>query len=130
MCPHVSSTNGRWQVPAGAVGGWGVRRAVNGAIQAIWSCGNCGYRTTPVPHRFLEQLGLDIREMPIIVDYAGTFARCLVRGCEAGDVELNHFAPQAIFGDDANDWPTGWLCVRHQEWGQRVTPQISHRRAS
>lgn len=69
--------------------------------------------------------------MPIVVDYAGMFARCLVRGCEAGDVELNHFAPQAIFGDNADDWPMGYLCVAHHiEWGQRVTPHLNRRRSA
>ncbi len=70
-----------------------------------------------------------MRTLPITEDYVGQFARCIVRGCEADDVELNHFAPQAIFGPDADLWPTGYLCVRHhREWGERVTPQLNRPR--
>jgi hypothetical protein len=129
--PHVLTVRGQWRNPPATEGDWGVRRAGNGALQVIWTCRVCGFRTSPVRHIDLPRMGVDIRDLPIVEDYAGTFARCIVRGCESGEVELNHFAPQAIFGTDADDWPTGYLCVRHhQEWGERVTPQLNRRRAS
>lgn len=120
---------GSWSAPNDAQGAWGVRRATNGAIQAIWFCGRCSYRTSAVSHYSLSEMGVDIRGVPIVEDYAGLFARCVVRGCERGDVELNHFAPRAIFGADADLWPTGYLCrEHHMEWGERVTPHLNRPR--
>lgn len=112
-----------------APGSWGVRRIANGSIQVIWSCGLCDYRSSSLPHYLAAERGIDIRSLPIVEDYAGLYGRCVVRGCESDEVELNHFAPQAIFGPTADDWPTGYLCVKHhREWGERVTPQLNRPR--
>lgn len=127
---HVLRLNGQWVIPP-AIGSWGVRRAANGSLQVVWSCGVCDYRTSAVPHYVVQANGINIRQLPIIEDYAGLYARCVVRGCLADEVELNHFAPQAIFGDAADDWPMGYLCVaHHREWGERVTPQLNKTRRS
>lgn len=127
---HVQRVDGRWRTPL-TLGSWGVRRVANGSLQIIWFCGKCDYRTTPVPHEVVINLGMSVRTLPIVEDYAGLFGRCIVRGCLSDEVELNHFAPQAIFGEAADDWPTGYLCVKHhQEWGERVTPQLNRPRRS
>lgn len=126
--PHVARADGRWVLPTAAVGLWGLRRVANGSFQAIWTCERCSYRSTPVPHQFVP---VDMRALPIIIDYAGQFARCIVRGCDADEVELNHFGPRAVFGADAERWPTGYLCpTHHREWGERVTPQLNRRRSA
>lgn len=126
---HARRFDGRWLVPAG--GSWALRRAANGSLQVTWQCLTCSYRSSALPHELLAELGVDIRALPIREDYAGLYARCVVRGCEAEDVELHHFAPRAIFGADAESWPQGYLCVRHhREWGERVTPQLNRRAAS
>lgn len=98
----------------------------------IWLCGACDYRSSSVPHHVAQMAGINIRELDIVEDYAGQYGRCIVRGCTTDLVELNHFAPRAIFGDEAEDWPTGYLCPEHhREWGERVTPQLNRpRRAS
>ena len=125
---HVQRVDGRWSVPT-AVGSWTCRRASNGAIQIIWSCGICDYRSSAIPHYVAQAARVDIRTLPITEDYAGLFGRCIVRGCTSDEVELNHFAPQAIFGEQADDWPTGYLCIKHhQEWGERVTPHLNRPR--
>lgn len=125
---HVRRVEGRWFLPR--VGGsWGVRRVANGSLQVVWTCSFCNYRSTPVPHYVVADHGIDVRALAIVEDYAGLYGRCIVRGCESDEVELNHFAPQAIFGDAADDWPTGYLCVKHhREWGERVTPHLNHPR--
>jgi hypothetical protein len=36
------------------------------------------------------------------------------------DVEVHHWAPRSIF-DDADDWPTSWLCRPcHREWHRKT----------
>jgi hypothetical protein len=128
---HVQRTPTGWLLPAD-VGSWGVRLTASGIIQLIWCCSQCDYRSSPVPHYLAESMGIpNIRSLPTISSYAGLFGRCIVHGCESDEVELNHFAPRAIFGQDAENWPTGYLCVRHhREWGERVTPQLNRRRVS
>ena len=37
--------------------------------------------------------------------------------CGAEGAELHHWAPKEVFGQEANAWPTAFLCVAcHQEW--------------
>ncbi|HET7128947.1 MAG TPA: hypothetical protein VFJ93_07725 [Gaiellaceae bacterium] len=131
MHSHVTRVDGRWSVPASVLGSWGVRRASNGAIQVIWSCERCDYVSSPIPDYVSRAAGIEIAQLPIVIDYAGQFGRCIVRGCESDDVELNHFGPRAIFGAEAENWPMGYLCRRHhREWGERVTPQLNRRGAA
>jgi hypothetical protein len=127
---HVQRDNGGWLFPPSARGVWAVRRVANGTLQVIWLCADCEYRSSSIPHYVVMELGVKIRELPIVEDYAGLYGRCVVRGCESDEVELNHFAPQAIFGQEADDWPTGYLCIKHhREWGERVTPQLNSPRS-
>jgi hypothetical protein len=126
---HVRSAGGEWTFPAAADGCWGIRRVSNGALQVIWTCNWCGQKTTPVPHHLLGRAGVNIRELPIVEDYAGLYGRCIVRGCSSYEVEWHHIAPVAIFGDDADRWGLMALCrEHHQEWGERVTPWLNRPR--
>jgi hypothetical protein len=123
---HVQRVNGRWLTPANDLGAWSVRRIADGSLQVIWACWTCTYRTLSVPHLIVSELGIDIRKLPISEDYAGLYGRCIVKGCTSDEVQLNHFGPQAIFGEEADNWPTGYLCVtHHREWGERVTPHLN-----
>jgi hypothetical protein len=127
---HVERIDGAWLWPPTS-GDLGVRVAHNGAIQVVWRCRICDYMSSAIPHSLLDGYGIDIRSLPTILSYAGRYGRCIVRGCESDEVELNHFAPQAIFGEEADAWPTGYLCVtHHREWGERVTPHLNHPRKS
>ena len=44
----------------------------------------------------------------------------------------HHWAPVHLFGgDEADRWPTGWLCQPcHTEWHRLVTPRMHEARAS
>lgn len=47
-------------------------------------------------------------------------AKCGSRNCQ-----LHHWAPRAIFGREADDWPTDYLCQAcHDKWHEMVTPQL------
>lgn len=123
---HVHSVSGRWIFPPAVDGEWGVRRVANGSLQVIWRCSFCGFRSTPVPHYLAESMGISVRGLPIVEDYAGIYARCIVRGCGSDEVEWHHFGPQAIFEEEADKWGIVALCRKHhQEWGERVTPQLN-----
>lgn len=48
--------------------------------------------------------------------------------CGAQGTELHHWAPSALFGGEADDWPTSYLCVTcHARWHQVVTPNLGQR---
>lgn len=75
---------------------------------------------------YVRGRGIDPDSLPVSSDYRGLLAICSVKGCGSDDVELNHFAPRGIFGEDADQWPTAFLCRKHHaEWGYRVTPQLN-----
>ena len=60
-----------------------------------------------------------VDEMPIVDDYTHTRPPCVV--CGARGTEEHHWAPRAIFGDEAYMWPTSWLCPAcHTRWHQTV----------
>jgi hypothetical protein len=122
--PHVSSAGGHWDLTAASAGEFGIRRVSNGSLQVIWTC-PCGMASTPIPHAELERIGIVVRELPIVADYTGWYARCIVRGCESDEVEWNHIAPKEIFGEEeAERWGMVALCRRHhQEWHDRMAPR-------
>ena len=102
--------------------------AGNGTYQVRARCYECRrWSSSQVAHDYVRGLGLDpAHDLDTIVDRRGYVAICSVRGCGSDDVELNHFAPRAIFREEADDWPTAYLCRKHhQEWGQRVTPSLN-----
>ena len=46
--------------------------------------------------------------------------------CGAKGAERHHWAPWALFGDEAERWPQSMLCVPcHLRWHQIVTPSLS-----
>lgn len=45
--------------------------------------------------------------------------------CDANEGELHHWAPQYLFGDEADRWPIGYLCrACHRKWHDLVTPEM------
>lgn len=106
----------------------GVLIAANGTFQVRARCYECRrWSSGAIAHAYIRSLGINpLQDLPVIRDHRGYLAICAVIGCGSDDVELNHFAPRAIFGKDADDWPTAFLCRRHhREWGQRVTPSLN-----
>lgn len=99
----------------------GVRVAGNGSYQVVSECTDCGTLTGPIGHAAIERMHIAVATLPILADYRGGLGRCSRRGCEREAVEDHHFAPRAIFGDEAEDWPRALLCVEHHtEWHRRM----------
>lgn len=124
---HMRRVDGGWVMDPAAVGDFAQRVAMDGHIQVVWSCALCDYVTGAVAHQALGDI--DIKSLDVIADYSGVYARCSVRGCDAWDVQLHHFAPRALFGDDCDLWPVGYLCRAHHaqyaQWHQRVTSRVA-----
>lgn len=98
-----------------------VRIAGNGSYQIVDVCPECRTQTGPISHFAVERLGLSPNDLPLIADYRGGLGRCARRGCEMEAVEDHHFAPRAVFGDEADEWPRALLCREHHaEWHARM----------
>lgn len=100
--------------------------AANGSEQVFIQCVNCGHNVTEdktgKPGKFLRKPA-NIESLPVVNDYRDLVQKCEV--CGAAGVELHHWAPVHIFGDDAYRWPTAFLCVKcHSKWHSLVTPNM------
>ena len=59
-------------------------------------------------------------DMPVHDDNAGPYCE----RCAAPHAELHHWAPRHAF-DDADNWPTGWLCrACHRRWHATVISTV------
>lgn len=122
--------------------------AVNGARQfAIWCMTPDQYgrrrRGAFIPHHivadYLTTMHMILDDVPVIQD--NSCEQCNGSGCEAccpyacercgsySRVEWHHWAPRYLF-DDADSWPTAYLCREcHRRWHSTVTPSMHLRRA-
>lgn len=102
----------------------------NGAEGFMWVCSVCNRRN---PFKgdalFIEKAIVQkhltteqIDALPVIMP--AFVGRCAVCGARA--VEVHHWAPRAIFGDDeCEQWPKDFLCKEHHDkWHIAVTPQL------
>lgn len=95
-------------------------RTRNGTIQYKSYCPECRNVGANFPHTDIA--GLDEDRIPFIRIHD-------VEPCErCGSVdgtELHHWAPKYLF-DDADDWPTSYLCrACHTKWHRAVTPLMT-----
>jgi len=100
---------------------WDLRVAVaaSGAKQVGWRCETCKHRMPDmkgrmwIPHGDLSAQKIDIEALPH--DGHGELMRC--SRCGVRGSELHHWAPKAVFHDDAETWPKDYLCLScHNLW--------------
>lgn len=99
-----------------------IYRQINksGSKVVVERCPNCRSNTRPGA-AFLSKKGYDWDALPLFEDYTDVSFPCCVEGCERKDTQLHHFAPRHLFGEDADLWPTGYLCTdHHSEWHQKT----------
>ncbi len=90
--------------------------AVNGSTQLRGVCIRCH----SIHRQSLSQDDCDHSEFPVIADRTANAVPCERCG-ERGGTEQHHWAPQAVFGDEADDWPMAFLCrACHMEWHRRT----------
>lgn len=87
----------------------------NGDSHLYDRCELCEARLTPnLPHG-----EYDLGRVPVIADYSMQAPPCRV--CGKRGVELHHWAPKALFGDEAEVWPQDFLCrACHTRWHQTI----------
>lgn len=93
-------------------------RIANGTEQIRRRCRACEetFGTSYRHNRF--QPGV-VEAMPVIEDWTRTRPPCVV--CGTHGTEEHHWAPRALFGDEAHIWPTSWLCPAcHTRWHQTI----------
>ena len=87
-----------------------------------WICTKC-HRPTDLgslAHAPLKRMGIEIDLLPLRRDNSELL--CEVEGCGNPGAEYHHWAPWAIFGVWAGDWPTSLLCRHHHRlWHSRMT---------
>lgn len=100
----------------------GLTIAANGSYQVRPWCLSCDrWATGSVPASDYKAKGFVAQDFQLLADNRGLLGRCSRRGCDREAVEVHHFAPIGIFGMEANDWPTAFLCVEHHtEWHRRM----------
>lgn len=118
--------------------------ARNGVRQYAIFCTNTMHRGSFMPKRIAQSIaepyGLTVEDIPVMRDNrAGCCdgsgcVNCAPSPCEhCGStmrVELHHWAPYHLFDEDADNWPTAWLCrTCHQQWHRIVTPNMHLKRA-
>jgi protein-arginine kinase activator protein McsA len=108
-----------------------VRRiSASGVSMVYWQCPDCQDAIDKAPHWIkhdqLTTAKIDPETLPVAGDYRQQHA-CAV--CGSVGTEYHHFAPKHLFGDEADLWPTAYLCLRHHhQWHTLVTPEMSRRR--
>ncbi|MEH6652094.1 MAG: hypothetical protein V7707_18890 [Motiliproteus sp.] len=96
-------------------------RNQGGIVQYFFICDECGYRKKQyLSHKLIKLTGVDPREVqPVYPRH-----RCEV--CGADGAQNHHWAPKALFGEEAYRWPTSHLCQScHTRWHQLVTPNLN-----
>ena len=111
----------------GAHGPWKIARMVDarGRDRYVCVCAASDKRTQHyVAKRLVERL-IDVSAIKTIYSGVTTDVEpCPVCG-EVALLEKHHWAPRAIFGDEASRWPVTKLCPAcHLRWHQLMTPQF------
>lgn len=106
-------------------------RSGAGHVVAWMTCTDCGMRTERVPKdRLRAWYGTDDYDaFPVANPRMHVAVSC--ERCDSTDhVDCHHWAPRSMF-EDADNWPTAYLCrACHRLWHKVVTPQINQRQAS
>ena len=98
-----------------------IYRQINhsGSRVVVERCPKCG--SNPNTGRpFLSVKDYDWESLPLLEDLSAEAEPCDVRGCREVGTELHHYAPRHLF-EDADDWPTGYLCKTHHRMWHELT---------
>ena len=110
VCPHCGGTPILWRQING-----------NGAEVIVARCSNCN-RVPNMKQPFLPKSEhLNWKDYPLYEDRTECQPRCMVTGCQRHDTEWHHFAPRALFGDEADDYQQAWLCQYHHDRWHQIT---------
>ncbi len=91
--------------------------ARNGAMHVYTGCREC--HANLENGRFHPAENIDVTVLPVGTDLRLDNPPCQV--CGSFGTEVHHWAPAAVFGQEAALWPTAQLCRDcHSEWHRRM----------
>lgn len=108
--------------------GYGIVKAASGHEHITEYCFACYSRPTGafIGKDEAKRRGINIEELEVVKDNRSETQRCEV--CDSLETELHHWAPVHLFGQEAKDWPTAFLCCAcHRRWHEKVTPTMSRK---
>jgi len=98
----------------------GLQRKRNGAEVVREWCEWCDWRSDEIARRKFSSEVLAV--LPVAEDLTDNETTCGYRGCISPSTEDHHYAPRAMFGTEADNYPVGPLCVEHHNhWHQTIT---------
>ena len=102
----------------------------SGVDMPWWQCTACNKPADApikfISHKLIKQRQIEIKSLPAVRDYH-ELEHCAV--CGSAGTEYHHFAPRHLFGEEADNWPTAYLCKKHHDtWHDLVTPNMGKRR--
>lgn len=101
---------------------WIVKKLVNsgGATTYPYFCGTCGLKT-----QLCERKAVVAKLDYVPEEVQPTRPRPNCEVCGAEGAERHHWAPTAIFGEEAERWPKSYLCPAcHARWHRLVTANM------
>jgi len=103
-----------------------IYRQVNasGSKVVVERCPQCK-RNPNATRAFLPLKDYDWDSLPLFVDYSKDAAPCAYRGCHNPGSEYHHMAPRHLF-EDADNWPTAYLCHFHHDQWHKLTQTGSY----
>jgi len=94
--------------------------STNGAKTVILRCAEC--KKIPDPKRmfYSNKDYPNFEELPLLNDYSLSSEPCAYVGCTNIGTEYHHLSPRHLF-EDAEYWPTCFLCKPHHDLWHRKT---------
>jgi hypothetical protein len=129
VCPfrHATwnSTLKQWIFPKTKTFELGGFIKTNGIIAFRVRCVGCGTTSGEIKKKdFINLTELGVQYTHTRDNHSNADLHiCQVKGCGRTDIEMQHWMPQAILGEEANLWPITPLCVdHHRQWHALVWP--------
>ena len=94
-----------------------VRNINSAGVSMTWvQCLTCG-KNARGSGQWLKKPS-NVEELPVIENFSTNYT-CEV--CGHTGAEVHHWAPRFIFGNEADQWPTGYLCPTcHAYWHDKI----------
>lgn len=101
-------------------------QASNGGWQVFWYCPDCRMRAEKGAHNLPHRDVADLASLPVAWSNLGEGWAPCDRCGEKAALQMHHWAPRHLFGDECDEWPTANLCQKcHERWHRLVTPHMS-----
>jgi len=107
-------------------------RSGNGAERLTMWCRDCQHHVADekgFAGKWIAKADPQIAHVPYdsipFLEQDRFWRRCQGPCRQITECEYHHFAPRKYFADEADNWPTGWLCDScHDRWHALVTPAL------